>query len=437
MTSYWAEFAWLPSGLARGVRFEVEDGRFVSVEPRTPRRGADERLRGTVLPGLANAHTHAFQRALRGRTHCDAPHAFAWQTKMYDVAERLTPDTYLALARATYAEMALAGYTVVGDFHYVHHGPDGTPYDDPNAMGLALAQAAADVGIRLTLIDTAYLAGELTGNGHLPLEGVQQRFSDGSADAWGARVSELRQTPMLRVAAGIHSVRRVPKDAAEQVAQIDGDRPLHVYVSEHPAENHACQMFYGCSPTELLAKVGALGPETSAVHATHLSDEDLDLLAETGSQIVFCPSSEEDLGDGIAPMRAMLERRIPVGIGSDQNAVIDPFTEARELEMHERLISGERSRVPTEALVQAATVDGYRCLGWYDGGSIAPGSLADFVTVDLDSVRTVGSKPSQILYTAAAADVLTVVVGGRTVVDEGQHALGPVAPLMREALSLL
>lgn len=395
------------------------------------------RLRGTVLPGLANAHTHVFQRALRGRTHCGADDAFTWRARMYQVAERLNPDNYLALARAVYAEMALAGYTVVGEFHYVHHGRSGCRYDDPNAMGAVLAQAAAEVGIRLTLIDAAYLAGGLTAAGHTPVDGVQRRFCDGSAAEWGDRFGRLQQTEMLRVGAAIHSIRRVPKDAAREIVEIVGDRPLHVYVSEQPAENLACQMFYGCSPTQLLAQIGALGPELSAVHATHLSDADLDLLADYDAQVVVCPTSEQDLGDGIAPARALLDRGIAFGVGSDQNASVDPFAEVREMEMHERLLSGERGRIPTDALVRAASVDGYQCLGWYDGGCIAPGMLADFVTVDLDSLRTVGSKPTQIIYTASAADVITVVVGGKTIVEEREHAFGPVAPLMREALSLL
>lgn len=437
MASYWAESAWLPTGPTRNVRFEVEDGRFVNVEARVTRRSEDVRLRGTVLPGLANAHTHAFQRALRGRTHCDAEAVFAWQARMHEVAERLTPENYLALARATYAEMALAGYTVVGEFHYVHHAPDGSRYDDPNAMGAALAQAAADVGVRLTLIDTAYLAGGLTAAGHLPVDGVQRRFSDGSAGEWAERFDRLHQTEMLRLGAAIHSVRRVPKDAAREIVEAVGDRPLHVYVSEQPSENLACQMHYGCSPTELLAQIGALGPELTAVHATHLTDSDLDLLAEYEAQVVVCPSSEQDLGDGIAPARAMVDRGISMGLGSDQNAIIDPFAEVREMEMHERLVSGERARVPADALVRAATIGGYQSLGWYDGGTIAPGMLADFVTVDLESLRTVGCKPSQVIFTASAADVLHVVVGGKTVVEEGEHKFGPVAPLMREALSLL
>ncbi|MEI2731093.1 MAG: formimidoylglutamate deiminase [Dermatophilaceae bacterium] len=437
MTSYWADHAWLPSGPARGVRLVVGDGRFVSVETRTTRRGDDVHLHGVVLPGLANVHSHIFQRALRGRTQIDADNALAWQARMLAVAERITPDLYLALARATFAEMALAGYTVVGEFHYLHHGPGGVRYEDPNAMGHALAQAAAEAGVRLTLVDVCYLSGGLTAEGHLPTTGVLERFSDGSVEAWAERMRRVSQSPMLRRGAAVHSVRRVPRDQIRQVAGIVGESPLHVYVSERPSENLACQMYYGCSPTRLLADSGALGPETTAIHATHLSDDDLDLLAQTRTQAGLCPTSEADLADGLPDVRGLVDRGVAVSLGSDQHAVLDPFLEMREVEMHERLASGERGRVSTADLVQMATVNGYRSLGWYDGGQLAPGMLADFVVVDMETTRTVGAKPAQIAYAATAADVVTVVVGGRTVVEDGHHVFGPVAPLLRESMGLI
>ena len=214
MSSFWAEHAWLPSGLARSVRLVVDDGRFVAVEPRAARQPNDVKLRGVVFPGLANAHSHVYQRALRGRTQSVGDNGIAWRVRMYDVADRMTPELYLALARATFAEMALAGFTVVGEYHYLHHGPGGKPYADRNLMGGILAQAAAEVGIRLTLLDTLYLSGGLTSEGHLPLAGVQQRFSDGSVEAWAARAAGIEQTDLLRRGAAIHSVRSVPKEDA-------------------------------------------------------------------------------------------------------------------------------------------------------------------------------------------------------------------------------
>ena len=180
---------------------------------------------------------------------------------MYAVAAALDPDRYLALARAVYAEMVLAGYTVVGEFHYLHHAPGGRPYADRNAMGAALVQAATEAGIRLTLLDTCYLAGGLGAAGHEPLDPVQARFSDGDVAAWAARAGELGDGPTVRTGVAAHSVRAVPEDALAVVAAAAGDRPRHVHLSEQPAENEATSAHYGCSPTELLARTGFLGSD--------------------------------------------------------------------------------------------------------------------------------------------------------------------------------
>jgi formiminoglutamate deiminase len=212
MRAYWCEYAELGNGPVAGVRIVEDDGRIVTVERGAPVTG-DVRLAGLVLPGLANAHSHAFHRALRGRTHDGGGTFWTWRQRMYAVAGRLDPDGYLALARAAYAEMALAGITCVGEFHYVHHPPGGGRYTDPNAMAAALVEAAADAGVRLTLLDTCYLAGGLEGSGHLPLDDVQARFSDGDADAWAARVAMLQEPPGVRVGAAVHSVRAVPAPA--------------------------------------------------------------------------------------------------------------------------------------------------------------------------------------------------------------------------------
>ena len=227
-------------GCVAGVRFEVGRDRFGAVTPASPPSPDDEMLRGVVLPGLANGHSHAFHRALRGRTHAGGGTFWTWRQQMYAVAARLDPDSYLALARAVFAEMALAGYTVVGEFHYLHHDHRGRRYADPNAMGAALIQAAAEAGIRLTLLDTCYLAGGLDADGHLPLDPVQRRFSDGDVDAWagpGRRARPTRAT--VRIGAAVHSVRAVPAAALADRATAAADRPLHVHLSEQPAENAA------------------------------------------------------------------------------------------------------------------------------------------------------------------------------------------------------
>jgi len=436
MTSYWSPQAWLPSGVTDRVRVTVVDGVITEVAVGVPPASSEVRLTGVLLPGLANGHSHAFHRGLRGRTHGDGGTFWTWRQQMYALARRLDPDSYLHLATAVYAEMALAGYTAVGEFHYLHHDPNGHTYADPNAMGHALIEAADRAGLRLTLLDTCYLAGGLTAEGHPPLDRDQLRFGDSTVERWHDRWSRLRPTPKARIGAAIHSVRAVP---AADLAAVAGATtgPLHAHLSEQPAENRATQDFYGCSPTRLLAEHGVLGPRTTAIHATHLTADDVDLLSSSGTACCLCPTTERDLADGIGPALALLDAGSPLTLGSDQHAVIDPFEEMRGLELHERLTSRQRGRFTPVQLMHAASAAGYASLGWPSGGTIAAGALADFVTVRTDSVRTVGSRPEQIAYAASAVDIDQVFVGGVPIVRDGRHRLGPIADLLRSALSLL
>jgi len=429
-----ADHALLPSGLAHDVLLEAVGGRFTAVTPGSS-PGTAERLPGVVLPGLANAHSHAFHRALRGRTHAGGGTFWTWREGMYAVAAQLDPDSYLALARATYAEMALAGITCVGEFHYLHHGPGGETYDDPNAMGEALREAARDAGIRLTLLDTCYLAGGLGPGGHTPLDMRQLRFGDTTAERWAERLLALRPSTGMRVGAAIHSVRAVPRAGIGVVAKAAEGMPLHVHLSEQPAENEACQRFYGTTPTGLLQAEGALGPRTTAVHATHLTPDDIAVLGGTGTTCCFCPTTERDLADGIGPARALLDAGAPLSLGSDQHAVIDLLEEARAMEMHERLVSLQRGRFRPAELLGAATA--HMSLGWSDAGRLEAGARADLVAVRLDSLRTAGSDPAQVVLTATAPDVDTVVVDGRVVVTGGRHRLGDVGALLRDAIQPL
>ena len=437
LTTWWCEQAQLDEGPVAGVRINVDGDRITAVERAAEPAPGDERLAGVVLPGFANAHSHAVHRALRGRTHDRGGTFWTWRERMYAVAARLDPDNYLALARATYAEMALAGVSCVGEFHYLHHGPGGTPYDDPNAMSEALVQAAADAGLRLTLLDACYVAGGLEGTGHLPLTDVQRRFSDGDADAWAARIAALPERPGLRIGAAVHSVRAVPAEQLATVAGAAAGRPLHVHLSEQRVENEVCVAFYGSTPTRLLADRGVLGPDTTAVHATHLTGDDIAALGASGTAVCACPSTEADLADGVGPMRRLRDAGSPLCLGSDQHALTDLIAEARLLEAHERLVTGERGRFRPAELVGALTVGGHRALGWPDAGRIAPGQRADLVAVRTDSPRTAGSAPDQLVMTAGAADVHTVVVDGRVVVREGRHVLGDVGRLLAEAIAPL
>lgn len=413
MTTYLLERAWVRDRVRDRVRVEVVEGRFASVEAESS-GGAD--VRGLTLPGLANTHSHAFHRALRGRTQRERGTFWTWREQMYAVAARLDPDSYYALARATFAEMVAAGYTAVGEFHYLHHGPDGRRYADPNAMGHALVQAAADAGIRITLLDTLYLS---SGFG-TPAEGVQRRFDDGSVEAWQERVEALQG---VRVGVAAHSVRAVPRAALKALVPFaEAGTPLHVHLSEQVRENDECRTAYGVTPTRLLADEGLLGPSTTVVHATHLTDEDLRTLGESGCFASFCPTTERDLGDGIGPARRLQEAGARVTLGSDSHAVIDPFEEMRALELDERLATQERGHWSAAELLQAATVDGHASLGFADAGEIAVGQRADLVTLRLDSTRTAGTGRDEhtAVFAAAGADVTQVVVDGR-VVFTGDH----------------
>jgi formiminoglutamate deiminase len=437
LTSFWCEHAQLDGGPVPGVRVTVGDGRITAVERARAPGPHDQRLAGVVLPGFANAHSHAFHRALRGRTHDRGGTFWTWRERMYAVATRLDPDSYLALARATYAEMALAGVTCVGEFHYLHHAPGGARYADPNAMGEALIQAAADAGVRLTLLDTCYLAGGLSGDGHADPDATQVRFSDGDADRWATRVALLTERPGVRIGAAAHSVRAVPAEQLGCVAAAAHGRPLHVHLSEQPAENDACLSFYGRTPTAVLQERGVLSPDTTAVHATHLTSDDVAALGGSGTAVCACPSTEADLADGVGPFRRLRDAGSPLCLGSDQHALTDLLGEARLLETHDRLVTGERGRFRPDELLAALTVDGHRSLGWPDAGRLAVGHRADLAAVRTDTPRTAGCAPDQLVTAAAAADVHTVVVDGRVVVDDGQHVLGDVGRLLADAIAPL
>ena len=437
MSSYWAAYAWLPEGCQASVSFEVDAGRFARVRVGVEPRAGQQILSGVTLPGLANGHSHAFHRVLRGRTHAGSGSFWTWRQQMYVLAARLDPDSYLALARAVFVEMAQAGYTVVGEFHYLHHDQHGRWYADPNAMGKALIQAATEAGVRLTLLDTCYLAGGLAATGHLPLDPVQTRFADSDVDHWRARVSLLSDLDRVRIGGALHSVRAVPAEAFSKIGEATGERPLHVHLSEQPAENAATRAFYGRTPTELLDDHGLLGRHTTAVHATHLTDTDIKVLGGSQTSACFCPTTERDLADGIGPARRLASAGSPLTLGSDQQAVIDPFEEMRGLELHERLATGDRGCFTPGDLIMTGSEAGYRSLGWPEGGRIADGTLADFVVIRADSVRTAGARPDQIGFAATATDVDQVVIAGEVIVRDGRHRLGSAARLLAAALDQL
>lgn len=425
----WCEHAWLGgSAPATGVTLELDGERITSVTTGTPRPAAAERRTGLTVPGLVNVHSHAFHRALRGRTHRPTGQRgsfWTWREQMLSIASRLDPDGYRRLASAVFAEMAQAGITTVAEFHYLHHRSNGTPYDDPNEMGLAVVAAAADAGVRLTLLDSCYLHGGLGARGYLPVDGPTRRFADRSVDAWAERVSRLDGDRSTRFGAGIHSIRAVDPAAIGHIGSWASDRRavVHAHVSEQPAENEACLALHGMSPTAALAPV--LGPRFTAVHGTHVTGADMEQLGSTRSTVALCPTTERDLADGVGPARQLRDAGAEIALGTDSNAVIDLFEEARAVELDERLVTGERGRHLGESLLTMATGNGARSAGWPEAGRLEAGALADLTTVSLASVRLAGTAPETmidaIVFAATTADVTDVTVGGRDVVSEGRH----------------
>jgi len=433
----WSEYAWLGGDdVAAGVSIEIADGRIASVAADSERPANATVLRGVTLPGLANVHSHAFQRVLRGRTQRRRGSFWTWREAMYAAAERLTPDDYRILATATFAEMALAGITVVGEFHYLHHQPGGRSYDDPNAMSHAIVEAAAAAGVRLTLLDTCYLHGGIGA----ALAGTQLRFGDGTAEAWAERVDAMAESRTARIAAAAHSVRALTPGELAVVADWARERskPLHAHVSEQLRENEDCVAAYGRSPLQLLEEAGFLAERFCAVHATHLSERDKNALGAAATTCGLCPTTERDLADGVGSASELSAAGASLALGTDSNAVIDMFEEARAVELDERLVRGERAVNDPAALLAAATAGGYSALGW-DGGMIRPGACADLVALALDSVRLAGTPDDEIVpalvFAAHPSDVTDVLVDGDWVVRDGQHLKLDVAAELKRALA--
>jgi formiminoglutamate deiminase len=403
---WYADQAWL-GHRAENVLIEVEEGLIKAVTEGVPAPHDAVALRGWTIPGLANVHSHAFQRLLRGEVESGGGDFWEWRDRMYGFTE-WDPADYFNHARLVFREMLEAGITAVGEFHYLHgHG---------NELGEALIDAAREEGIRITLIDACYLRGGLD---RRPLGPEQMSFSDGDVDRWARRVDELKDADGVRIAAAIHSVRAVDPESMRTVFGYAKDRgmPLHIHLAEQVAEVEECLAVEGCTPAELLDREGILSSDLTAVHAIELTDHDVSLLGFYDVQVCACSTTERDLGDRVGPLRALADAGCAMTVGSDSNAVIDVLEEARGLELDQRRATGRRVLHQPEELLRAATRNGMVALGW-QAGELEPGMLADFITLEQAGGRWRELSPAYLIYGFSGCDVTNVVVGGKTVVSQ-------------------
>ncbi len=412
-------YVYTPEGLRSDLTVAIDEQGFIAAITPTVSHAASE---GEVLPNMAllpgfvNVHSHVFQRALRGHTHRPLSRQdtfWTWRRAMYAEAQRLTPEILYEMALHTYREMLAAGYTTVGEFHYVHHQANGQPYRAPNAMAAALLAAAQDVGIRVVLLMAAYAQSGFA----QPPSVEQKRFCDASVDAYLERVDALRTTG---VAVGLapHSVRAVPELWFRRIAEYSREHqlPLHVHADEQVSEIEQCLTAYGCRPIELLARFDALCHLTTVVHATHAEMNEISLLARGQSRVCVCPTTEGDLGDGIAPYADLLAAAIPLTIGSDSNTRLDPVEELRWAEysarmryQRRRVLVADETAAPGPLLLSYGTQQGAQALGLPTTGQIAVGMRADFVALDLTHAALRGWTAQDlldVLFFGASAQVI-------------------------------
>lgn len=434
-TLYVPEAVYVGGALQFGARLAVSDAGLVLADAGPGAR--EVRLAGKVLlPGLVNAHSHAFQRVLRGRTEHLAGRPgrddfWTWREAMYAAAAALGPDELYLVARQAFLEMALSGITTVGEFHYLHHGPDGTPYVDRQELALQVMRAANDVGLRLVLLRVAYARAGF----QRELDARQRRFVDGDLDEVLARVAELRAraTGLCTVGLAPHSVRAVPRHWLEQVARDWRDGPLHLHAAEQPAEVTACRAEHGLSPVALLDEVGLLREGTTLVHAIHLEPSEASRLGRAGVRVCACPSTERNLGDGVVRADELAAAGVELALGSDSQAQIDLLDEARQLEGHLRLLrlrrnvlapASARPDALAQRLLDVATQGGARSLG-LPVGTLEPGRPADFFTVARSHPTLLGapnaSLLASIMFAAPPGAVRDVAVQGRLIVADGAH----------------
>ena len=443
------EQAWLPDFVYSKGKFVPEiavvcdsGGRIARLSPASEVAQAIRLPNRALLPGLVNAHSHAFQRLIRGRTEYRTTNTqdsfWSWRELMYRAANQLSPDQLYTASRMAFLEMALSGITSVGEFHYIHHSRDGTPYPDANLLAKTVVRAARDVGLRIALLRVAYARA-----GYQTEPNPQQtRFIEDSPDTYLKNLDQLQSDlsggdGLAWAGIAPHSVRALPLYYLKAIADFGNARrlPLHMHTAEQPAEVSACIQEYGRSPVALLDTEGILSEHFTAVHAIHVTPKAIGALAQAGASVCACPTTERNLGDGIVQVDNYFKAGVPVSLGTDSQVQIDLMEDARELEYHLRLQRTERNVLaPTDdrnvsalasRLFDCATINGAKSIH-LDGGKLEPGLAADFFTVDLNDASVAGASADDLLagivFSLTRTAVRDVVVAGKRIVTDGQHA---------------
>jgi formimidoylglutamate deiminase len=441
---------WLPDLTYRAGQFEQglgiasdDGGKIVELSVAAPELTNTVRLKNrAILPGLVNTHSHAFQRVIRGRTEyrtsTETDSFWTWREMMYSAATRLTPEDIYDASRMAFLEMALSGITAVGEFHYIHNQPDGTPYDDPNLLAREVVRAARDVGLCIALLRVAYVRSGFESEPNPR----QARFIEKDPDVYLDHVSKLRKdlaelAGQAWVGVAPHSVRAVPLNYLKQVVRFGNEEqlPIHMHVAEQPAEVSDCIEEYGRSPIALLETEGLLSERFTGVHVIHVTPKAAHMLGHARAMVCACPTTERNLGDGIVPVDTLFRENVRVSLGTDSQIQIDLLEDARELEYHlrlqkmERMVLADRDRARqsdlASKLFDCATINGAQSIG-APSGNLVSGLPADFFTVDLNDPSIAGASRddllSSIVFSLARPAVKDVVVGGKRIVEDGRHA---------------
>jgi len=436
-------------GWMRDVLVSVSDaGLITKLEPESAQEGraAAERISGCVVPGMANAHSHAFQRAIAGGTEFRATSKdsfWTWRQAMYALANRIEPDELQGIATQLFVEMLKSGYTSVAEFHYLHRQRDATPYVDQNELWAAITRAAEQTGIGLTLLPTLYQASDFGG---LPLRAEQARFALSTEEflrAIGDRIAAERhgvagqtRPSLARTGAAFHSLRAVSYDTLREATlalrTIDSALPIHIHVAEQLREVQACKQETGRRPIELLLESGLLTPHWCLVHATHATPEELRGIAANGATVCVSISTEANLGDGLFDSHRFLGSQGRLCVGSDSQITVDPSEELRWLEYQQRLRRKRRGVLATSdephvgtRLWREAAIHGAAAIG-QPTGALAPGRRADWLVLDMGHPTMLGAAPEaaldHLVFAGGRAAIRDVMVGGRWVIRDYRHA---------------